>query len=275
MQSPSRTQLSFSHSNFELTCLNTLYYVGRTWMGGRNIQLMSNELNMFAQHYKKRNSLNIIKLCLAPIYNILVDLSGTTEEASSSPLFVQSSSTSIEEVIQEAESMKEGELAGLVVKIYFTASLLLQDFTKASAIFIKYPDVFSVLYGNRMMSARGFGVTFHGGLVCARMARETQEPNNWFQLANKSVNMFAYWTNVNALNFGHCHHLLKAELHNTRGESIAAIQEYKAAAELAQKNDFCRYHALAEELQSLYHQKLGNKEEARESIENAALAYEK
>ena len=235
----------------------------------------------------------MLKYFLAPVYNILAALSGSNDDV---PQCFQLSS-SIEDTLAEAEEkgvhfyaryvgefcffagwkLESDLITPLVViaRILVSANTLQRDFQRTSNLFIKYQDAFSVLHANQMMTAGEFGATFHGGLVCCRLARqEAGPPGNWLELAHKALRMFEYWSGINPYNFSHCFHFLKAELHVTNNEDEQAISAYQCAIEFAQKNGFCRYEALAHDAASTLAGKTGRKEDAAKHLENAVRLYE-
>lgn len=157
-----------------------------------------------------------------------------------------------------------------IARILVSANTLQRDFQRTANLFIRYQDAFAVLHANQMMTGGEFGATFHGGLVCCRLARqEAGPPGNWLELGHKALGMFEYWSEINPYNFSHCYHFLKAELHVTNNEDEEAISAYQCAIEFAQKNGFCRYEALAHDAASMLAGRTGRREDAASHMENA------
>lgn len=264
-------RLSFSNGNFEHSFFNTMLYVSRSWIAGKNIPKLMNEMNAFARYHKQHNHMDIVQLVLSPVYSFLSSLSGIKSDTSG--LLAQMEGVCYDDIVETSKAKNEAVFARVNITMGLMEAFFLRDFITASQIIRKYQDFYRFLdLDSEQMEKAHFEIQFYAGLVSFHMARETRE-THWMKKGMNVLANFERWSSLHEWNFLHRFLLLKAELHHTNGDTNAATQAYDMAAQLARKHCFFHHEGLACELAAHYFGNIGVKERTREMIQRSHDAY--
>lgn len=211
---------------------------------------------------------SVITHFLTPTYRTLSMLSGIVLEE---PEVFTQDSASTDDIIEAAIAHNELVFVRAAVGLVLFECVILRDFTKAADVILKYPSFFEVL-NNRYASAVEMNVFFLAGLTSFQLARETRE-THWTEKGTNALAAYENWLLRNRPNHEHkctirlqltagaypihsqlCFFftladlLLKAECHQLKGETDAAIDAYESSILSAHENKFVHNEAIACEM---------------------------
>lgn len=216
------------------------------------------------------NQIGALQLFLAPVYKFLSNMSGTTVDPST--LLPQYANASYDDIIQTALRKKEMVCARVSVVLGLAESLYFRDFVKAYQTIIRYPTFFQMLDDKQQLQLVEFECVFLSGLISFHLAREMREPQ-WLQRGMNALAAFEDWAKLNAWDFQHRFHILKAELHHTQGDTNRAIESYDLAIAAAKEHHYPSHEALACELTAHFYVSIRNNEKTKEMIQKSHETY--
>ena len=202
-----------------------------------------------------------MQLVLAPVYKFISALGGKSLCSSDS---ISKLDMMCDDDLVEM-GMHKKEVLHVQTALYITLieSIIQRDFVRAAETLQKHQNKFAT---------DDFVVIFYGGLLAFHMARQTRE-GHWLAKSANALKTLEISSKQCKWNFGNKYLLLKAEMHNTNGETKAAIQAYDESVEAARTQCFIHEEALACELAAHYFGNIGDKKRTREMIEKSHDAY--
>ena len=206
----------------------------------------------------------IIKHFLAPTYNVLSILSGIVLDEPK--VLSEFAKEPTEDIIATAIAENELIFVRAAVEIVMFEALILRDFAKAAEMILNYSQFFE------LAGALELNLHFMAGLVSLHMARLTRE-SHWAERGTKMLAAYERWSVSNPSNYEHKYLLLKAEYHQLKGETEAAINSYEASMDSAQHNHFTQNEAIACEMATHHFANIGDKKKTKEMIQKTHDVY--
>jgi len=262
-------RLSFVR-NVESAIWNTFIYVARSFQCGKDLFLLMNEVNAFAQQHKLHDQMDFIEIHLAPFHKFLCSLTGTPLR--SDFLSNLASTCSYETTIQRAKLKGDTLYKHGILATYLAESFYHRNFYEASQVIHNYSHCIPSA-GQQNFGIAEFDSIFYIGLVSFHMARETHE-QYWLDKGNAALQSFEGWSKQCVWNFENRYFLLKAEYHNTMKQTNAAVEAYDASIESAQRHRFIHLEAVACELAGHYFDSIPSaKKRTKEMVQKSSALY--
>jgi hypothetical protein len=165
-----------------------------------------------------------------------------------------------------AAALDDFILVRAAVNVKMFECIMLRDFTKASEMTLNYSHFFE------QVAPFEVNLYFMAGLVWLHMARTTRE-SSWIERGTKMLAAYENWSIVNRSDNEHKYLLLKAEYHQFKGETVAAIEAYQASINSAHSNQFIFHEAIACEMAAHHFGNIGEKNRTREMIRKTHDVY--